>query len=61
VAPQGDTDLLWAEAHERSYTAETYIGIIDVTSEPKQVIVRLLTNTKALHARALVFQMYIFK
>ena len=23
IAPQGDSDFLWAEAHERSYTAKT--------------------------------------
>jgi hypothetical protein len=25
VAPQGDTDFLWVEAHERSYTAQANI------------------------------------
>ena len=38
IAPQGDSDFLWAEAHERSYTAKAnHPAWQDVMQEPQNV------------------------
>lgn len=35
IAPQGDSDFLWGEAHERSYTVKANMRVAHVMSQPQ--------------------------